>query len=80
VFPRQRQALVGWLRQLAALGELRWLVPAHYEAQVPISADQLRRLADQLEQRAWAPDEGTWRFLAGIDRTLVNLGVVPDPR
>ncbi|MFM7733444.1 MAG: DUF4336 domain-containing protein [Cyanobium sp.] len=80
VFPRQRQALVGWLRQLASLGELRWLVPAHYDAPVPIHPDQLRRLADQLEGRPWAPDEGPWRFLAGIDRTLVNLGLVPGPR
>jgi hypothetical protein len=79
VFPRQRQALVGWLRQLAALGELRWLVPAHYEAPVPISPERLNRIADELEARTWAPDAGSWRFLAGIDRTLVNLGVVPGP-
>jgi hypothetical protein len=80
VFPRQREALVVWLRQLAALGELRWLVPAHYEAPVPISADQLLRLAEELERRPWAPDGGSWRFLAGIDRTLVGLGLVPGPR
>ncbi len=80
VFPRQRGALVQWLRRMAALRELRWLVPAHYEAPVPISADQLNRLADDLEARPWAPDGGGWRFLAGIDKTLVGLGLVPGPQ
>lgn len=80
VFPRQRHALVAWLRQLAALGELRWLVPAHYEAPVPISSHRLCRLADELEERAWAPDGGPWEFLSRIDRALVDLGVVPGPR
>jgi hypothetical protein len=77
VFPRQRAALVAWLRRLAALGEIRWLVPAHYEAPAPIDAAVLVGLAETLETRPWAVDEGSWAFLAGIDRALVRTGVVP---
>lgn len=77
VFPRQRQPLVAWLRQLAAFGELRWVVPAHYAAPVPCSAAALASLADQLEARFWAPDEGSWAFLASIDQALLRWGVVP---
>jgi hypothetical protein len=79
VFPRQRDALVAWLRQLAGRGggEIRWLVPAHYAAPVPIDAEALRALADGLERRDWAVDGGSWAFLAGIDRALVRAGVVP---
>lgn len=77
VFPRVRTQLVAWLRQLATLPDLRWLVPAHYDAPVQISAVQLERLAAELEARPWAPDGGSWQLLAGIDRTLVRSGLVP---
>jgi hypothetical protein len=77
VFPRQREALVAWLRSLAGLGESRWLVPAHYAAPVPITAAELGELAEVLEKREWAVDRGSWAFLAGIDRALVRFGVVP---
>jgi len=77
VFPRQRNALVTWLRALAGRGELRWLVGAHYDAPVAIDGESLRQLADALEQREWAGDQGSWAFLAGLDRALVRAGVVP---
>ena len=77
VFPRCREALVAWIRELATLDGLRWLVPAHYEAPLPCSAASLRALADGLERRPWAPDAGSWTTLARIDRTLLNLGLVP---
>jgi len=39
---------------------------------------ELRR---QIESRTWAPSDGNWEFLGGIDQTLLDLGVVPqDPR
>lgn len=77
VFPRSRERLVAWIRELASLPDLRWLVPAHYQAPLACPPERLQRLADGLEQRAWAPESGSWRTLAGIDRTLVRLGVVP---
>ena len=77
VFPRARPALLAWLRQLAGLSDLAWLIPAHYEAPVACSAAQLEALAAELEARDWALSEGNWAFLAGIDRTLLQLGLVP---
>ncbi|MFN9636556.1 MAG: DUF4336 domain-containing protein [Synechococcaceae cyanobacterium] len=78
VCPRQRAALVGWLRQLAACGEPRWLVGAHYAAPGPLAPGEPARLPDALETRDWAVDSGSWAFLAGIDRALVRAGVVPE--
>jgi hypothetical protein len=78
VFPRAQGLLLDWLRQLARLPELRWLVPAHYDAPVPCSPEQLLQLAEALEQRHWAPDQGDWRYLAGIDALLLRSGVVPE--
>ncbi|MBU6353835.1 MAG: DUF4336 domain-containing protein [Cyanobacteria bacterium REEB498] len=78
VFPRARALLLAWLRELQRLPELRWLVPAHYDAPVPCSPEQLRHLADALEQRPWAPDRGDWGYLAGIDALLLRSGVVPE--
>jgi hypothetical protein len=78
VFPRCQAALLAWIRTLAAEPELRWLVPAHYEAPVACNRDQLEALADRLEGRAWAPDGGSWAYLAGIDRALLRLGLVPE--
>ncbi len=78
VFPRAQALLLAWLRRLAELPELRWLVPAHYDAPVPCSAEQLLQLAQALEQRAWAPSQGDWTYLAGIDGLLLRSGVVPE--
>lgn len=77
VFPRQRAALVAWIRVLAGLKELRWVVPAHHDAPVATSTQELAALADRIEANAWAPDQGAWETLAGIDNTLVRLGLVP---
>lgn len=77
VFPRCRQALVAWIRGLAAQPDTRWLVPAHYDAPVPCSASLLQEVADDLERRPWAPDGGSWSTLARIDSTLVRLRLVP---
>jgi hypothetical protein len=77
VFPRCRDALVTWVRALAKLNEVRWLVPAHYEAPVACSPERLRQFADELQSRPWAPDEDSWSTLARIDRSLLRLGLVP---
>ena len=69
--------MLAYLRQLAGLSDLAWLIPAHYEAPVACSAAQLEALAAELEARDWALSEGNWAFLAGIDRTLLQLGLVP---
>ncbi len=77
VFPRSRGVLLGWIRQLAELDTLAWVIPAHYSAPVPCEGGDLERLANELERRAWAPSEGSWRFLADLDDTLLHRGLVP---
>lgn len=77
VFPRSRSALIAWIRDLASLRELRWLVPAHYDAPVACDPELLLDLANALENRPWAPDGGSWSTLAGIDRLLLRFGLVP---
>ncbi len=77
VFPRARPVVVRWLRELSQLPQVRWLVPAHYDAPVPCSNQQLAQLADAFEQRQWAPSQGNWDYLASIDQLLVRTGVVP---
>ena len=80
VFPRQRQAVSAWLRSLCQWREIRWLVPAHFDAPISITADRLHELAEEVEARPWASDDGSWATLAGIDRTLLKFGLVPsDP-
>lgn len=78
VFPRARDALLAWLRQLAGLGAIRWLVPAHYEAPIACTPERLAGLADQLASRPWAPDRGSWATLARLDSALLRLGLVPE--
>ena len=77
VLPRRRDALLAWLQALAMEAEVRWLVPAHYDAPVPCTAEDLAGLVESIKARAWAPDDGSWSYLAGIDTTLLKLGVVP---
>ena len=77
VFPRSRNTLVAWIRELAELPGINQLIPAHYTAPVICCAATLRDLADHLESRVWAQDGGSWELLAKIDQALLNLGVVP---
>jgi hypothetical protein len=77
VFPRCRAALLAWIRSLAACERIRWLVPAHFDAPLAISSARLEEAAHHLQQRDWAPTSGSWAALAGIDRFLIRLGVVP---
>ena len=77
VFPRARPVVVRWLKELSHLPEVRWLVPAHYDAPVPCSNAQIAQLAEAFEVRQWAPSEGNWDYLASIDRLLLRTGVVP---
>ncbi len=77
VFPRCRDALIRWIRELAAWPELRWLVPAHYDAPVACDRESLLELARSLESRPWAPDGESWSTLASIDRLLLRFGLVP---
>ncbi|MFM7512425.1 MAG: DUF4336 domain-containing protein [Cyanobium sp.] len=77
VFPRCRGALVDWIGRLAELPELRWLIPAHYEAPVACDAGRLRQLAEELLSRPWAPEQGSWATLARLDNTLLRFGLVP---
>ncbi len=78
VFVRSQSLVLAWLRRLASVGDLNLLIPAHY-GEVPLSSSQVfGDLADQIEQRSWAPSEGSWQLLATIDRLLVRSGLVPD--
>ena len=80
VLPRARQALLGWLDELARLESMRWLVPAHYSAPLAFTPEIVSAFKAELLQRPWAPDQGSWDFLAGIDTTLLRTKLVPpDP-
>jgi len=80
VLPRARQALLGWLDEVAGLESMRWLVPAHYSAPLAFTPEIANVFKEELLQRPWAPDQGSWDFLAGIDTTLLRYKLVPpDP-
>ncbi|MFM1811508.1 MAG: hypothetical protein RLZZ336_446 [Cyanobacteriota bacterium] len=78
VFPRCQQALLSWVDSLAELEGLRWLIAAHYDAPVACQGATLQALASALRTRDWAANTGSWALLARIDRTLLDLGVVPE--
>jgi hypothetical protein len=78
VFPRARATFLAWVRHLEGLTAMRWLVPAHYSAPIAWSPQEAAGLRHAIEQRAWAPEEGSWTFLAGLDRRLLRFGLVPE--
>jgi hypothetical protein len=77
VFPRSRQLFLQWVRSLAGCEAVRLLLPAHYAAPVAINHDDLHALAERLLAEPWAPEDGSWRFLAIIDKTLRMARLVP---
>ncbi|MFM7315022.1 MAG: DUF4336 domain-containing protein [Cyanobium sp.] len=81
VFPRAREVVLRWLDQAGRLPDLRWVVPAHYEAPVPASPDSLKAVAAAIAARPWAPRQGNWAYLARLDDLLLKAGIVPaEPR
>ncbi|MCP9849407.1 DUF4336 domain-containing protein [Cyanobium sp. Morenito 9A2] len=76
VFPRQRGVLAAWLRELAGLQDLRWVIPAHHAAPLPCAGPQLLTLAEQIETSA-CPQAGAWTFLRELDERIIALGLVP---
>lgn len=78
VFPRSRETLLAWLRQVSAIEGLARLIPAHYAAPLDCSAADLLALAAELERRPWAPSGGSWEFLANLDARLLQWGLVPE--
>lgn len=77
VFVRARHSFVEWLRDLASLAEDFALIPAHYDAPILISSHTLQQLAEFIETRPWAPDDGSWQLLAKLDALLLRYGLVP---
>ena len=77
VLPRAQETLLAWLRELAGLDGLQWLVPAHYSAPLAFTPERITRLSEELNARPWAPSDANWEFLGSIDQSLLNLGVVP---
>ncbi len=77
VFPRARESLIQWLEETCKFKGMKWLVSAHYCAQVEFTPNQARNLKNNLFKRPWATDKGNWKFLDFLDKSLLKNGVVP---
>ena len=81
VFPRSKNVVIDWLDTLISLKVTRWLIPAHYSAPIEFTPNKIKILKKKIINRAWANDEGNWRFLDSLDNALLDRGVVPkDPQ
>jgi hypothetical protein len=78
VLPRAKQAINSWLEQLESRSDLSWLIPAHYSAPLAFTTQHASALRSELQRKDWAPNEGNWTFLGGIDQRLLELGFVPE--
>ncbi len=78
VFPRARDSFVDWLDQLQKLRGLKWLISAHFNAPVEFSRNQINRFKNQTLKKDWNSNEGNFRFLGGVDKKLLDIGVVPN--
>lgn len=77
VFVRARLSFVQWLQALASLADEFALIPAHYDAPVLITSGNLHQMAESIENRPWAPDDGSWQSIAKLDTLLLRFGLVP---
>jgi hypothetical protein len=76
VFPRHRDRMAAWLRQVAVLGVQR-VVPAHFDAPVAASDADLARLATAWEGGPPQHDAEDRQLLRRFNERLERLGVVP---
>ena len=80
VFPRSKKIILNWLDNLSAIKNIRWLVPAHYNAPLEFSRREIVELKNNIQKRDWAISSGNWKFLGSLDSALLKIGVLPkDP-
>ncbi len=81
VFPRAKKSFIDWLAKVASINSMKWLISSHYSARVSFSSNDASVLKSRIIKRSWAPDKGNWSFLSWLDKSLLNLRIVPsDPR
>ena len=81
VMPRAKDVLLEWLEQMRRLKGVSWLVSAHFSDLVAFKPHQIRSFSESISKRSWATNDGSWSFLGSVDKSLLNLGVVPkDPQ
>jgi hypothetical protein len=78
VFRRCKDEYVAWLQSLSRLVNAERLISAHYDAPIAVTASQFSELATSIEERLWAPSDGSWTLLASIQNVLTRTGIVPD--
>jgi hypothetical protein len=78
VFVRAKDIFIDWLNNLSTYHEINGLIGAHYDAPLPLKSKQFQHYAETLQQRDWAPSEGSWQTLAAIDDNLIRFGVVAE--
>ena len=80
VFPRSKKTFVDWLEKVSSLNGMRWLISSHYTAPLRFSNNDASYLRRKIIKEEWAPSYGNWKFLDGLDKNLINFGIVPkDP-
>ncbi len=77
VFPRAKDGFLIWLDKISALRGLKRLVPAHFSAPINFNSQICNQLKRRLYNSKWAPSKGDWTFLGGLDKALLNNGIVP---
>ena len=79
VFPRQRPLMGQWLRRIAQL-PVQQLVPAHFDAPIACTPDQLGAIADGWERQDQpAAEQQDRAFLRSFNRQVERFGLVPKP-
>ena len=77
VFVRSQTVFLDWLTTLSRCEGLLALVSCHYDAPIPIVSSEFDSYRQTIESEPWAPSTASWQQLASIDKTLLNLGLVP---
>jgi hypothetical protein len=76
VFPRSQEPFLAWLQALSGHPEVNQLIGSHYQAPQELKPADLLEYSRTVQERDWAPSQGSWQTLASIDQTLIRLGVV----
>jgi hypothetical protein len=78
VFGRCKDDYVTWLRSLSKLVNVKCLISAHYDTPITVTASQFSDLATSIEERLWAPSDGSWTLLASIENVLTRTGILQE--
>jgi len=78
IFPRSKEILIAWLKDIKSFKDIEYLIPAHFSAPIKFKVSDIQKLIKEINSEKWdkLPDDN--KFLMNLYKKLFELGIIPE--